>query len=195
MVTLNDTLFRELFEKAEKKLPRMESVVSIIPPYKCIHKHLQRMNVFQEKTKKMVGLDNLSFATLTNPTDRAPSLFFSRLSLRMSPVVPVRTDAAQRVWLQPSVSTFDPPRIDCNRTTTTSDDTTTATTRPPPLPLTSPSAAATTEAPLIPEFSRGAPSCYPSVTLLSLCGGQRTRVHECLPAKCTQCCQMPEKEV
>ncbi|EGI60785.1 hypothetical protein G5I_10983 [Acromyrmex echinatior] len=153
MMTLNNTLFRELFEKAEKKLPRMESVVSIIPPYKCIHKHLQRMNVFQEKTKKMVGFDNLSFATLTNyiltsgypdfvvtvtqraigignneqqnvvyreviearvysppmPTDRAPSLFFSRLSLRMSPVVPVRTVAAQRVWLQPSVSTFDPP--------------------------------------------------------------------------------------
>jgi len=43
------------------------------------------------------------------PTDRAPSLFFSRLSLRMSPVVPVRTVTAQRVWLQPSVSTFDPP--------------------------------------------------------------------------------------
>ncbi|KYN07107.1 hypothetical protein ALC62_01915 [Cyphomyrmex costatus] len=72
MVTLNDTLFRELFEKAEKKLPRMESVVSIIPPYKCIHKHLQRMNVFQEKTEKMVGLDNLSFATLTNRAVRTP---------------------------------------------------------------------------------------------------------------------------
>ncbi|XP_067215026.1 uncharacterized protein [Linepithema humile] len=52
-MTSNDTLFRELLEKAEKKLPRIESVVSIIPPYKCIHKHLQRMSVFQEKTKKM----------------------------------------------------------------------------------------------------------------------------------------------
>jgi len=43
------------------------------------------------------------------PTDRAPSLFFSCPSLRMSPVVSVRTIAAQWVWPQPSVSTFDPP--------------------------------------------------------------------------------------
>lgn len=43
------------------------------------------------------------------PTDRAPSLFFSCPSLRMSPVVSVRTIAAQRVWPQSSVSTFDPP--------------------------------------------------------------------------------------
>ncbi|XP_011062140.1 PREDICTED: uncharacterized protein LOC105150628 [Acromyrmex echinatior] len=66
MMTLNNTLFRELFEKAEKKLPRMESVVSIIPPYKCIHKHLQRMNVFQEKTKKMLRKEQLELEIMNS---------------------------------------------------------------------------------------------------------------------------------
>ncbi|XP_024876078.1 uncharacterized protein LOC112457329 [Temnothorax curvispinosus] len=65
-VTLNDILFRELFEKAEKKLPRMESVISIIPPYKCIHKHLQRMSVFQEKTKKMLCKEQLELEIMNS---------------------------------------------------------------------------------------------------------------------------------
>ncbi|XP_025153948.1 uncharacterized protein LOC112588398 [Harpegnathos saltator] len=66
MVVSNDTLFRELLEKAEKKLPRMESVVSIIPPYKCVHKHLQRMSVFQEKTKKMLCKEHLELEIMNS---------------------------------------------------------------------------------------------------------------------------------
>ncbi|KAL6257033.1 hypothetical protein P5V15_011968 [Pogonomyrmex californicus] len=65
-VTMNDILFRELLEKAEKKLPRMESVVSIIPPYKCIHKHLQRMGVFQEKIKKMLRKEQLELEIMNS---------------------------------------------------------------------------------------------------------------------------------
>ncbi|XP_032691297.1 uncharacterized protein LOC116853983 isoform X2 [Odontomachus brunneus] len=65
-VMSNDTLFRELLEKAEKKLPRMESIVSIIPPYKCIHKHLQRMSVFQEKTKKMLYKEHLELEIMNS---------------------------------------------------------------------------------------------------------------------------------
>ncbi|XP_011645831.1 uncharacterized protein LOC105432630 [Pogonomyrmex barbatus] len=65
-VTMNDILFCELLEKAEKKLPRMESVVSIIPPYKCIHKHLQRMGVFQEKIKKMLRKEQLELEIMNS---------------------------------------------------------------------------------------------------------------------------------
>ncbi|XP_020287804.1 uncharacterized protein LOC109856676 isoform X2 [Pseudomyrmex gracilis] len=65
-VTSNDTLFRELFRRAEKKLPRMESVVSIVPPYKCIHKHLQRMTVFQTKTKKTLCKEQLELEIMNS---------------------------------------------------------------------------------------------------------------------------------
>ncbi|XP_025267266.1 uncharacterized protein LOC112638902 [Camponotus floridanus] len=62
----NGALFRELFKKAEKKLPRMKSVISIIPPYKCIHKHLQRMSVFQEKAKKMLCKEQLELEIMNS---------------------------------------------------------------------------------------------------------------------------------
>ncbi|KAH0950630.1 hypothetical protein HN011_011524, partial [Eciton burchellii] len=48
------------------KLPRMESVVNIIPPYKCIHKHLQRMGVFQEKTKKILRKEQLELEIMNS---------------------------------------------------------------------------------------------------------------------------------
>ncbi|XP_029669454.1 uncharacterized protein LOC115239202 [Formica exsecta] len=65
-VTSNGALFRELFKKAEKKLPRMKSVVNVIPPYRCIHKHLQRMSVFQEKTKKMLCKEQLELEIMNS---------------------------------------------------------------------------------------------------------------------------------
>ncbi|XP_020287805.1 uncharacterized protein LOC109856676 isoform X3 [Pseudomyrmex gracilis] len=48
------------------KLPRMESVVSIVPPYKCIHKHLQRMTVFQTKTKKTLCKEQLELEIMNS---------------------------------------------------------------------------------------------------------------------------------
>ncbi|XP_026827172.1 uncharacterized protein LOC113562317 [Ooceraea biroi] len=49
-----------------QKLPRMESVVNIIPPYKCIHKHLQRMSVFQEKTQKILRKEQLELEIMNS---------------------------------------------------------------------------------------------------------------------------------
>ncbi|XP_070518110.1 uncharacterized protein [Cardiocondyla obscurior] len=66
LVTLNDTFFRDLVEKAEKKLPRMESVVNVIPSYKCIHKHIQRTSVFQEKAEKMLRKEQLQLEVMNS---------------------------------------------------------------------------------------------------------------------------------
>ncbi|XP_050455391.1 uncharacterized protein LOC126853582 [Cataglyphis hispanica] len=65
-ITSNGALFCELFKKTEKKLPRMKSIANVIPPYRCIHKHLQRMSVFQEKTKKMLCKEQLELEIMNS---------------------------------------------------------------------------------------------------------------------------------
>ncbi|KAL0116734.1 hypothetical protein PUN28_009978 [Cardiocondyla obscurior] len=48
------------------KLPRMESVVNVIPSYKCIHKHIQRTSVFQEKAEKMLRKEQLQLEVMNS---------------------------------------------------------------------------------------------------------------------------------
>ncbi|KOX76534.1 hypothetical protein WN51_11740, partial [Melipona quadrifasciata] len=73
--------FLELQKEADKKIPRRRSMADIRPIYNCIHKHagnntvtvngkllsdfqLQQTDVFQEKTKKMLGKERLELEIL-----------------------------------------------------------------------------------------------------------------------------------